>query len=259
MVVATMALVAFPASSMAQQSEQADRWTVDLGAAALTTPRFPGADTQRTRGIPSIEAHYGDLFFFTFADGLGLDLVRRSDWHAGPVVNFAFARKEKDDRAALQGLGDVAFTVEAGGYVRYEFDRYATAKLQLRRGLGGHDGLVAEASLEAHAPPLLRDKLFLSLGPRISGYDRRFARAYYGVDADQARRSRYAPFAPGSGVKAGVGGSAVYLVTDRVTVTAFGNYGRLGGDIGRSPLVLGPRGSRDQFTAGIALSYRITP
>ena len=261
----TVATAAFAASAVAQMeaptaSKSADEpvgWTIDLGAGALSVPRFPGADTRRTRAIPAIEARYGDVFFFTFADGLGLDVVRRADWHAGPVVNFAFARKEKDDRAALEGLGDVPFTVEAGGYVRYEFDRYATAKLELRRGVGGHDGVVAEVSLEGHAPPLL-DRLFPSLGPRLTGYDRRYARAYYGVDVDQSRRSRYSPFAPGSGLKAGIGGSAVYLVSDRVTLTAFGDYGRLAGEISRSPLVLGHRGSRNQFTAGIALSYRIT-
>lgn len=111
-------------------------------------------------------------------------------------------------------------------------------------------------SLDINAPPLANNRLFLSAGPRFSYYDSNYARAFFGVTPIEAARSGYAPFRPKDGGKFSAGAAAVYLLTDRVTWTVFGDFGRLSYSIANSPIVRAPYGSRDQYTAGTAVTYR---
>jgi outer membrane protein len=231
-------------------------WRVDLGAAVLAHPLYPGSKIERVLPLPSIEVHYGDRFFASLPEGIGYNLFRWNGFEAGPVANFAFPRNESDKRAALKGLGNVDLTIEAGGFVRYDFGPFASAKVEARQGLNGNKGLVVDTSLELKAPPLLNNRLFLSAGPRLSYYDHSYAQAYFGVTESQSVRSSYAPFRASDGDKASIGLAAAYRVSDRITWTAFGDYGRLDGDIGKSPIVRGPYGSRDQYSVGSAVTYR---
>jgi len=233
-------------------------WRVDLGGAVLAYPLYPGSKIERVLPIPSIEAHYGDQFFASVREGVGYNLFRWNGFEAGPVVNFAFPRYESDKRVALKGLGNVDLTLEAGGFVRYNFGRYATAKVEVLQGVNGHEGLVLDMSVDLNAPPILNNRLFLSAGPHISYYDHSYAQAFFGVTPIQSAESGYAPFRPNYGVKAGAGLAAVYLITDRATWTAFGEFGRLSGDIANSPIARGAYGSRNQYTIGSALTYRFS-
>lgn len=231
-------------------------WRVDVGAGMLAYPLFPGSRDQRVLPIPALEIHYDDRFFASVREGVGYKLLRWNGFEAGPVANIAFPRDESDKRKALNGLGNVDLMVELGGFVKYNFSQIASAKVEVRKGVNGHEGVVVDGSLDLNAPPLAGNRLFLSAGPRLSFYDQQYVRAYYGVTAQQSARSGYAVFRPGEGYNAGVGVAAAYLVTDRVAVTAFADYGRLLGDIGKSPIVRGRYGSRDQFTVGSAVTYR---
>jgi len=231
-------------------------WRVDLGGAVLAYPLYPGSKIERVLPVLSIEAHYGDRFFASVREGVGYNLFRWNGLEVGPVANFAFPRYESDKRAALKGLGNVDLTLEAGGFVRYNFGQYATALVEARQGVNGHQGLVLDTSLDLNAPPLLNNRLFLSAGPRFLYYDHRYAQAYFGITPIQSAQSGYAPFRSNDGVKVSAGIAAVYLVTDRITWTAFGDFGRLSGDIANSPIVRSPFGSRTQYTIGSALTYR---
>lgn len=253
--------------------------TVDIGAGAIVAPRFPGAKRYQATGIPYVAFNYKDVIFASKQDGLGANILNYQGFQAGPVVNVEFPRLEKDDRRYLRGLGDVATTLEAGGFVKYSYAPFFSAKIEVRKGVAGldetkdkisaaqgirrtfkgHDGIIATLSADVSAPPLFDNRLFLSAGPRAEYYDKNYAKAYFGVTALQSQRSGYAAFTPKAGVgKVGFGGAAIFLVTANVSFTTFADYGRLLGDVSKSPLVRGKGGSKDQFTLGSALSYRFS-
>jgi outer membrane protein len=234
-------------------------WRVDVGAGVIAYPVFPGAKDETVLPIPQIEIHDANRFFASVREGVGYNLIRRGGLEAGPVSNFVFPRNESDKRDALRGLGNVDFALEAGGFARYNFGRIASVKTEVRHGLTGHDGLVIDNALDLNAPPLDHFKVFFSLGPHVTYYDQRYAQTYYGVTPRQSERSGYTVFRPADGYKAGVGFAMVYLASNRVTVTAFGAYDRLLGDVGNSPIVQSRYGSRDQYTIGTAVSYRFRP
>lgn len=231
-------------------------WRLDVGAGVLAFPRFPGAKNVRVLPLPAIELHYGDRFFASVREGVGYNLIVSHGLKVGPIVTFVFPRSEGDARQALKGLGNVDFTFEAGGFAHYDFGRVATAQISARKGLNGHNGLAVDGSLDLNAPPLANNRLFFTIGPKISYYDRRYSSAYFGVTPTQASRSAYTVFAPRDGYQVSVGAGATYLLTRRITLSSFATYGRLMGDIARSPIVRGPFGSRDQFTGGANLTYR---
>jgi len=148
----------------------------------------------------------------------------------------------------------VPFTVEGGGFLRYDQPWFA-AKLELRRGLGGSNGLVLDALVDGKLR--LSDSVFLSGGPRLSVTDSTFNQAYFGIDSTQSFNSGYAQYYPGAGLRSvGVGASAAWRINDRLTLVAFGSYNYLGDVAGNSPLVQGPAGSRNQLVAGTALSWQ---
>jgi outer membrane protein len=243
-------------STASAQDRQPRGWQLDVGAAVIGGPRFPGANDMRVLAIPSIEASDNDRIFVSVREGIGYKLVRGNGFEFGPLLSFSFGRRESDQSSALRGLGNVDFTVEGGAFLRYNFGRYLATGLKIRQGVNGHNGLVVEGDIRVRTAPLLSNRLFLSAGPQVSYYDESYAKAYFGITPSQSRASGYKAFAPGDGLSAGIGGTAIYRLTDKWTLVGFASHQRLLGDIADSPLVLGRYGSRSQTSVGSSVSYR---
>jgi len=233
-------------------------WTVDIGAADVLAPAFPGGKTYRNMALPSVSVAYKDLAFASFQDGIGANILRWNGLTAGPVITFEPSRSQSDDRLALRGLKDVPFTIAVGGFVNYDCGVYASAKGEVSKSLNGNDGLVTNASLTLNAPPLLGNKLFLSAGPALQWYDGNSSRAYFGVSGVESRQTIYPQFEPGSGISYGVAADAEYLVTAKISLNIFGLASQYGGDIAKSPILKGKYGTRGQYMLGAALTYRFS-
>ena len=229
-------------------------WTFDIGPGVVIGPWFEGGAWYRVLPVPNLDLRYQrDKVFVSARDGIGATLLDLSGFKAGPIFRYRFPRNEWNG-PGLYGTGTVPFTVEGGGFLRYDQPWFA-AKLELRRGLGGSNGLVLDALVDGKLR--LSDSVFLSGGPRLSVTDATFNQAYFGIDATQSFNSGYGQYYPGAGLRSvGVGASAVWRISDQLTFVAFGSYNYLGDVAGNSPLVQGPAGSRNQLVAGTALSWR---
>lgn len=233
---------------------QPQEWTFDIGPGVVMAPWFEGGAYYRVLPVPNLDLRYRrDLIFVSARDGVGATLLEGAGFKAGPILRYRFPRNEWDG-PGLFGTGSVPFTVEGGGFVRYDLP-FLAAKVELRRGLGGSNGLVFDALLDGKLR--LGDSVFLSGGPRLSVTDATFNQAYFGIDATQSFNSGYAQYYPGAGLRSyGAGASALWRVTDKLNFVAFGAYNRLADVAAISPLVSGPAGSPNQFVAGAALSWR---
>ncbi len=231
-------------------------WTFDIGPGVIVTPWFEGAANYRVLPIPNLDLRYKrDQFFLSARDGLGATLFDEDGFKAGPLLRYRFGRNQSDS-AFLNGMGSVPFTIEGGGFLRYDLP-YLSARTELRRGLGGSNGLIFDAALDGKLR--LGTTVFLSAGPRLSLTDATYNQAYFGVDATQSANSGYAQYYPAAGLRSvGAGASGVWRINDNLTFVAFGSYSYLGDVAGGSPLVSGPGGSRNQFTVGSALSWRFS-
>lgn len=229
-------------------------WTLDFGPGVVMAPWFEGGAYYRVLPIPNIDLRYQrDKFFVSARDGVGATLLDIDGFKAGPILRYRFPRNEWNG-PGLYGTGTVPFTVEGGGFLRYDLP-FLAAKVELRRGLGGTNGLVFDALIDAKLR--LSETVFLSGGPRLSVTDSRFNQAYFGIDAAQSFNSGYAQYYPGAGLRSvGVGASARWQISDRLGAVAFGSWNRLTDIAAASPLVTGPAGSPNQFVVGAALSWR---
>jgi outer membrane protein len=231
-------------------------WTFDIGPGVVVAPWFEGGAYYRALPVPNLDLRYQrDKFFISARDGVGATLLDLDGFKAGPILRYRFARNDWNG-PGLYGTGFVPFTVEGGGFARYDLP-FLAAKVELRRGLGGSNGLVFDALIDGKLR--LSDTVFLSAGPRLSVTDGTYNQAYFGVNANQSVNSGYAQYYPGAGLRSvGAGTSAVWRIHDRLSFVAFGSYNYLADVAANSPIVTGPGGSRNQFIVGSALSWRFS-
>ena len=260
-VVATPALAQSGGPAAGRVGQAPDGWSITVGAAPVLSPAWQGSRDMALSLFPDLRVHYRDLFFASVPDGVGLNLLRRDGWRAGPLVKIRFGRDE-DGRGspfqvtggsdALRGLGDVGVAGEAGGFVEKRLGAWRV-RGEARQGFGGHDAAVADVSV---ARTWRAGRIAGSLGPRVTFATGSYLRTYFGVDARQSLRTGLARYRPGGGlVSVGIGGSAIRPIDRNSALTIFGGVDYLGDKAGRSPLIE-QRGRRVQATIGIGYGYR---
>lgn len=239
-------------------------WSVTIGVAPILSPAWQGSRDMAFSIFPDLRVNYDDTLFASVPDGLGWNAVNENGWKAGPLAKIRFGRDEDDGGSpflvaggsdALRGLGDIGATAELGGFVekRLGARRQWRLRAEVRRGFGGHEGVVADASL---AYQLRQGRTIINVGPRLSAASGNFMQTYFGISSQQSERSGLAPYrARGGLLSYGLGGSLVRPLDERSAVTVFTGVDRLGGQAARSPLVR-ERGRRTQFSIGLGYGYR---
>lgn len=248
-------VLAAPAQAQ-DRDEEGRGWIVTVGGGAQAFPRYPGADGVDFFPLVILDLRReGRPMEFDAPDqgwGFGL-LGSDSAIDLGPVVQFQNKRRDRDVGAPV---GEVGFTVEAGGFA----EAFATPNLRLRvegrRGIGGHDSWVGDISADF----VIRDgdSTIFSIGPRARIADGGYHRAYFGVTPTAAAATGLPEYRPGGGFYAlGASAGLTHKFARDWGVYAYAGYDRLIGDAAGSPLVR-TFGSRDQFSGGIGLFYEFT-
>lgn len=253
----SLAIAAAPAA--AQDEEEGERrpgWIVTLGGGAQVGPAYPGADSLRISPMPAFDLRReGEPIQFEAPDegwGFGL-LGRDSAVNFGPALQFQGKRRESDVGAPV---GNVGFTVEAGAFAEAYLGDSFRIRAEGRRGFFGHEGLVGDIEADF----ILRDgdDYIFSIGPRARLADADYMATYFGVTPQVSAAANLPVFTPDGGVYA-IGGTTGlrFSLGGPWEAHAYGRYDRLVGDAADSPIVT-LFGSRDQFSAGLALSYSFT-
>lgn len=243
-------------------------WQIQVGVGAFYGPAFLGSKDYQLQGGPNLEIRYKDRFFISMFDGIGVDLIKTENFSAGPIVKYQSKRKENGKSnfviagartKALRGLGDVDASAEVGGYAEYKAGPFQIGA-EVRKGLGGHKGLIAEieANFRGYVPGFAIDErpIMFSIGPRATIVDAKYNDAYFSIDEGQSLRSGLPTYDAGGGLLSfGAAGAVLVPLTSRMSLAALGGYDRLSGDAAKSPLVR-ERGSRNQVSGGLGLIYR---
>jgi outer membrane protein len=226
--------------------------TARVGLGAQLTPRYPGADKVQIGPFVDVSIKRGDENFGFEApdESFGISIVSTNGFAIGPVASIENSRRERDVGAAV---GRVPTTFEAGGFVQYQLSPSFRLRSEVRKGIGGHEGVVGTVS----ADYVIRDEdnYLFSIGPRVTLGNARYQRAYFGVSPQVAAATGLAQFRPDGGVHA-VGATAgfLYQFGPRWGINSYARYDRLIGDADRSPIVR-RFGSSNQFSGGLALTY----
>ncbi len=251
-------------ASSSRPTGATEGWSITVGIAPVISPAWQGSSDIALSLFPDLRIAYGDVFFASVPEGVGLNLIRQDGWRAGPLVKIRFGRDEDGSGSpfqiiggsdALRGFGDVGVAGEAGAFAEKRFGSGGAwrARGEVRRGFGGHGGTIADVSVVRAGRS---GRAAWSLGPRATFASADFTRTYFGMDPVQSQQTGLASYRPGGGlVSAGIGGSAVRPLNRFSAITVFGGIDYLGDVPGRSPLIR-ERGRRTQATLGIGYGYR---
>lgn len=240
-----------------------DGWVLTLGVAPVLSPAWQGSNDVALSLYPDVRVSYRDIVSVSVPEGLVWNVVREGGWRAGPVAAIRFGRREErggspflitggsDD---LRGLGDVNLAGEFGMFAEKQFgERRWRARAEVRRGVGGHEGVLADFSIAYRGRA---SRLSYSIGPRLTVASASFMRTYFGIDPAQSQRSGLAQYNPAGGLlSVGAGVSAVRVLNRSSAITLFGGLDYLGPEPADSPLIR-ERGRRVQGSLGIAYGYR---
>jgi outer membrane protein len=197
----------------------------------------------------------GKEFEFEAPDeSFGFGLIKAGGFEMGPSANLESARRPSRFPVPIE---KVSATFEAGAFAQLYLAESFRLRAELRKGIGGHDGVISH--LSADFVTRRKDDYLFSIGPRVSWADSDYQQAYFGVTPAMSTATGLAAFDAGSGIRgAGAATSLIYQFTPQLGIQAYGRYERLVGDGGRSPLIR-TYGSRDQISAGLALSFTFKP
>jgi outer membrane scaffolding protein for murein synthesis (MipA/OmpV family) len=229
-------------------------WIVTLKGNLKVGPSYPGADDFSVYGFPSVSfRRVGTPERFSAPDdGLSFSFVDDSAFRIGAVGRFQGGRYLQDDRR-LFGLRKVDWAVEPGVFVEYWPLEFLRARAELRHGVNGHHGFVADVGLDV----VQRfGAVTLSVGPRLAWDDGDFTRTYFGVTpVEAALNGEVTPYRPSGGVtSAGATAAISYDWSPQWSTMAFVSYKRLVGDAADSPIVK-RFGSENQVGLGLTVSY----
>jgi outer membrane protein len=239
---------------LAAGSASAGDWTVNLGAEGRMVPSFLGSDRYIFAPFPVIDIRRAGTpeRFHSPRDGASIGIIENGSFRLGPTVKIELPRRESDDDD-LRGLGNVDWTIEAGLFAEYWPLQWLRTRAEVRQGLGGHHGIVADLTADAVVP--VTPKLTLSAGPRVTLVTAAANDPYFSIDAVQSANSGLPIYDAGGGVQSyGFGTQARYQLTPKWETHLFLEYTHLSGDAANSPLVQ-QRGSAEQVQVGLGASY----
>lgn len=236
-------------------AQDSDDTRVRVGLGAQFRPEYIGADKRELAPLVDLSiARAGKQFDFAAPDdNFDLKIFSEGGFSAGPVANFQRGRKNSDVGAPV---GKVRSTFEAGAFVQYEVSESVRLRSEVRKGIGGHKGVVG--GLGADYVWRDGDRYVVSVGPRLLLSDARYQRAWFGVSPEASLATGLAQYRPDAGVHAIAATSgANFQLSRSFGLFGFARYERLVGDAAKSPLVRG-LGSKNQSSAGIGLTYLFT-
>jgi outer membrane protein len=229
-------------------------WTVTIGVEGRMTPSYEGSDRYVFLPLPLFDVRKAGTprRFHGPRDGFGVPILDTGMFRAGPAIKIKLPRRESDD-SDLNGLGNVDWTIEVGGFLEFWPTQWLRTRGELRQGIGGHHGIVGDLMADLVMP--VTPQLTLSGGPRTTFMSDKAVDPYFSVNAVQSANSGLPVYSAGGGFYSyGAGVQARYEWSPQWATNVFVEYARLTGDAADSPIVA-LRGSRDQWQVGLGVSY----
>lgn len=177
----------------------------------------------------------------------------------GPAVSLRLGRNDVDDPVVAR-IHEIDTTVEAGGFISYEYIHAGGIPYRLRGGINvlTNAGIVyggARVSATGTLWVPVHTRMMLGLGVGLTWVSGSFNRTYFGVTPDDSAASGLPVYTPGGGLQQGTGWlGAIYRIDQHWHVGAMIYYQRITGSAADSPIVT-QRGTRNQITYGAGIAY----
>ena len=268
--IALCACLATVAPALAQDDrDTAARDTVTIGVGGAVIPRYEGSKDYRVTPAGAARGRLGGIGFTTQGTSVFLDLIPAlngpgTKFVAGPMAHLSLNRSSlKGTRdPQIVALGRIPVAVEVGGHVGVsrtgvitsEYDTLNFDVAVSHDVTNIHDSLIVTPSV-SYGTPLSR-KIYVGASISADHVGSGYAQTYFGVTPGQSLASGLPAYAPREGFKDinfGLLGNASLTGDLRhgLSLFAIGNYSKLLGDFGRSPVVR----DKGQWLGAVGLAY----
>jgi MipA family protein len=255
---------AAPPGAPATYVPPAPDWIVTIGGELRVNPQWPGAPdgTFWPFGSPlfSIRKAGTPPDYFGPRDSFGFPIVDFGQFKLGPAAKLVWDRRASEDKA-LNGLGDVDYALQVGGFAEYWMAPWLRLRGEARQGFGGETGVTGDLFLDTVVPS---GQFRFSAGPRLTVQSAAAVGPYFSITQAQSLGSTVAGLpalpvyhADGGLYSYGAGTQTEYFFDKQWAAHAFVEYERLTGSAADSPLVT-QRGSPNQLTFGLGATYAFT-
>lgn len=247
----------FLACLMVAGAAEAREWKVTVGAKGGWSPRYEGADYTTIAPGPKFSISPVKSFhrFSPPGDGNTVTLLDTRYFQVGAVARF---RRSRGQSGELTGFDKIQWAAEPGAFVNLWITNYVRTRLEVRRGVHGHKGIVADAGVDL---VYSGDKIDFSVGPRVGWGDDKYLNTYFGVTPAEAARSPAVdrPFALDDNGRryTGVNVGVAYRLDDHWRVGVGANYRRIADRLAASP-VMQVAGDPNQYSGSVSFSYSFT-
>ncbi len=222
-----------------------------LGGGIAFAPAYQGADKYRPTAIYDINVGYSHGNWGSVSlgnNGLSWALPLDEPFGVALLLDYDSGRDEViktlDGRdKTLKGMGDLGGALQAGVELSYQLDPFRTYIKALqatkKRHYGGEDlgrTLLAELGVGTITP--LNDQFSLQTNLSTTWANSGYQRGYFGVTPEQAKRTAFSTWRPGSGFKDVTFSAALnYDWTQNIALQAGAGVTALVGDAANSPIV----------------------
>jgi outer membrane protein len=223
--------------------------TVTAGPGAFISPPYEGAKHNKIGPLPWLTIGPAGPPRFAPDDSLGIGLF------SGPVrAGIVGALRGKREATAERiGLRPVDTAIELGGFVDYWPSDWLRTRIEVKRGVSGHDGWIADLGADAFANA---GPLTFTLGPRLGLGNETYMDKYFGVSLAEATASPIvsAPYSPDAGIRYAGAAAGVIHRHGRWQEIVGLTWHELVGDAANSPMVTDV-GASSQFMIVLGLTY----
>lgn len=229
---------------------------VTLGAGVGVGPDYEGAENYRAVPLLYARAKCDSGRFVEFTGrSLKLNALPSRSYTFGPVLQYRWERGDVENDH-VDALKNVDAALEGGVFAGADYHGLQLGVQWVHDLVDSHGGHLTTPSLGYRWR--LSETLTLVPSVHATYASGAYMHTYFGVDADNAGASGYAPYRARAGWKdAGISLAASYRLGDRWGISARAGFSRLQGDAKDSPLVADQEGRTEQFFGGLMLTCKL--
>jgi outer membrane scaffolding protein for murein synthesis (MipA/OmpV family) len=210
-------------------------WQVTLGGGIAVLPAYEGSRSMRPSPAPDLDVRYKDLAYLSVGEGLGVNLLRGTNYRAGIGLAYDMGRKHSA-ATRLAGTRNIDPAPLFKAFAQYALMPFVLA-VDVKQALTSYQGLTAD--IGAYMPVVGTEKVQIFVGPEVTLADSRTMQAYFGVNPQNTdSQSHFHNYSARAGLKdAKLGVSGIYHFNDDWCVDGTFGIERLLGSVPASPIV----------------------
>jgi MipA family protein len=224
-------------ANSAQKSSSDSDWRISLGGGVISSPRFIGANKQRTIVIPFFDIRYQDWFFVNPDKGIGVQTKPVTGLSLTAGLGFDGTSRESKYDSRLNGLPKVGATAALKLGAEYEIGEFKLSG-ELTKRLAPTEKSGTKMRFEAGYGVIATKSLLLTAGVFDQVMDKTYAHNFLSITPAQSTITGLKTYEAKRGpLDGGAFVQAVYRFDDEWTIFSKLDLSRLANNAADSPIV----------------------